>query len=77
MVSTALQNLTRFLSFHQEPSAHLREEFRKKRKEIGTPETEMACWLLEALAKEAAGHVTRVMYKRSTLASLTRCGCVE
>lgn len=62
---------------YQEPNADLREQFRKKREEIGTPETEMACWLLEALAKEAVGHAARVMYKRSTLASLTRCDCVE
>ena len=64
-------------SWSQEPTAHQRAAYRDKRKEVGDPETELACWLLEALAKESEGdYVKSLMHQRSTMDTLARCECV-
>lgn len=57
----------------QEPSQEQRVALEEKRKELGTPETEMACWLLETLAQVAdADYAKRVLYRRDTLETLLR-----
>lgn len=58
---------------NQEPTAHQRAAYRDKRKEVGDPETELACWLLEALAKESEGaYVRGLMHQRFTMETLAR-----
>lgn len=60
----------------QEPTAHQRAAYRDKRKEVGDPETELACWLLEALAKESEGdYVKSLMHQRFTMETLARYVC--
>lgn len=60
-------------SSNQEPTAHQRAAYRDKRKEVGDPETELSCWLLEALAKESEGdYVKSLMHQRSTMETLAR-----
>ena len=59
----------------QEPTAQQRASYREKRKEVGDPETELSCWLLEALAKEPEGHYVKcLMHQRSSLSTLARYG---
>lgn len=59
--------------FAQEPSAEERADRREKQKEFGNPETEMACWLLEALAQDADGDYAKsILYQRGTLETLVR-----
>lgn len=42
---------------------------------MGDPETELACWLLEALVKESeSDHVKSILHCRSTTKVLSRCG---
>lgn len=75
LLSTSRYNLPR--SWKQEPSSHQRAAYREKRKQVGDPETELSCWLLEALAKESEGHyVKRLMYQPVTMETLARYGCV-
>lgn len=57
----------------QEPSNEQREALNDMKKEIGHPETEISCWLLEALASEAkTNYVDDIMHHSSTLAVLAR-----
>lgn len=76
--SPAACRLPSTISSNQEPTAHQRVAYRNKRKEVGEPETELACWLLEALAKESEGdYVKGLMHQRSTMETLARyvfCG---
>lgn len=61
---------------NQEPTAHQRAAYRDKRREVGDPETELACWLLEALAKESEGDFVKgLMHQRSTMETLARYAC--
>lgn len=63
--------------FKQEPSAEERAALRAKRKQVGRPEVEMACWLLEALAKDVEGDYAKgVLYHRHPLGILARCGFI-
>lgn len=65
--------ITVSLHFAQEPSKEQRDALKTKRKELGNPETEMACWLLEALAQDADGdYVKNIMYRRNTLETLAK-----
>lgn len=62
----------------QDPSVQQRAALRAKRKELGRPETELACWLLEALAKTSDGDYGKsVMYREATLVTLVRCGLMR
>eukprot|EP00752_Nemacystus_decipiens_P002251 g2132.t2 len=56
----------------EEPTAHQRAAYRDKRKEVGDPETELACWLLDALAKEDGDYVKSLLHQRSTMETLAR-----
>ncbi|CAN0181713.1 unnamed protein product [Pylaiella littoralis] len=57
----------------QEPSSHQRAVYREKRKRVGDPETELACWLLEALAKVSdCLYVKHLLYRPVTMETLAR-----
>ncbi|CAM9143892.1 unnamed protein product [Scytosiphon promiscuus] len=57
----------------QEPNAHQRAAYRQKRQEVGVPETELACWLMEALATESEGDYAKsILHFRSTTKALAR-----
>ncbi|CAM9280265.1 unnamed protein product, partial [Ectocarpus sp. 13 AM-2016] len=57
----------------QEPTPEERAAYRELQEEVGDPETELACWLLEALAKESqSGYVKTLMHRFSTMETLAR-----
>lgn len=57
----------------QEPTPEERAAYRELQEEVGDPETELACWLLEALAKESQSrYVKTLMHRFSTMETLAR-----